>query len=303
MIAIDGSGGEGGGLIEVRSTRVYGEDLARSDAMAERDSATNEFLDAALGYRARGWSIIPVRPREKRPILAWQGYQQERAAEDDIRQWWRRWPDANVGIVTGGLSGLVVVDVDPAHGGTESLGHWERTHGALPHTVEARSGGGGRHLYFAHPGGMVHNRVGLLPGIDVRADGGLIVAPPSVHPSGNRYSWVVAPDHCEPAALPGALLAQLSPQGGRQGHSLAYWRTLLSEGVARGHRNDALASIAGHLLWRGVDDTVVAELMLCWNRSRCRPPLGDDEVIRTVQSIARLHGLGQGTVHSPQMSR
>jgi len=253
------------------------------------DSAGNEFLDAALGYRARGWSVIPVRPGEKRPILAWQGYQQERATEDEIRHWWQRWPDANVGIVTGALSGLVVVDVDPAHGGAESLEQWERSHEALPHTVEARSGGGGRHLYFAHPGGLVHNRVGLLPGIDVRADGGLIVAPPSVHPSGKRYAWRLAPDECEPAALPGALLERIAPQRGGHGRSLAYWRSLLTEGVAEGRRNDALASIAGHLLWRDVDDTIVAELMLCWNRARCRPPLGDDEVIRTVHSIARLH--------------
>jgi hypothetical protein len=253
------------------------------------DAATNEFRDAALAYLARGWSVIPVRPRDKRPIVPWQGYQQERPTPPEIGRWWARWPDANVGVVTGALSRLVVLDVDPRHGGDDSLRQWVRSHDQLPRTVEARSGGGGRHLYFAHPGGIVHNRVDLMPGLDVRGDGGLIVAPPSVHPNGNRYVWVIGPDECDLAALPEELLARISPQGGGHGHSVAYWRALLAEGVGEGRRNDTLASICGHLLWRGVDASVASELLLCWNRERCRPPLDDDEVLRTVQSIARLH--------------
>lgn len=250
-------------------------------------------LDAALDYLARGWSVVPVRAREKRPLVAWQPYQQTRPTPAEVRDWFTRWPDANVGIVTGVLSGLVVLDVDPAHGGEQSLARLEREHGPLPVTVEAISGGGGRHLYFAHPGGEVRNRAGLAPGIDLRGDGGLIVAPPSRHPSGRRYTWRAghAPGECGLAPLPRWLLPGAAA---RTGHPLAYWRELVARGVPEGRRNSTLASLAGHLLWHGVDPDVVAELLLCWNRSRCQPPLSDEEVLRTVASITRLHQREEG---------
>jgi hypothetical protein len=243
---------------------------------------------AARDYLARGWSVIPLLPREKRPLLPWAEYQQRPPSSQDIDVWYRRWRDANVGVVTGAASGLVVLDIDVHHGGTQSLTSLEGEHGRVPHTVEALTGGGGRHLYFAHPGGMVHNRVGLEPGIDVRSDGGYIVAPPSLHPSGKRYAWVVAPGAAPLARLPPWLLDRLTARAGT-GHPLAHWRQLIAVGVDEGERNNGIASLAGHLLWRGVDPVVALELLLCWNARRCRPPLSDDEVARVVDSIARLH--------------
>src|ERR1019366_7057017 len=80
--------------------------------------------------------------------------------------------------------------VDTGHGGANSLAALEREHGALPVTLEAVTGGGGRHLYFRHPGWPVMNRVGLRAGLDLRGDGGCVVAPPSLHPSGRPYVWV-----------------------------------------------------------------------------------------------------------------
>jgi len=144
---------------------------------------------AAIDYLDRGWSVIPVREREKRPAVPWKAYQEKYVSEDTLHDWFRRTPDFNVAIVTGALSGLVVVDVDPRHGGRESLRKLERANGSLPGTMESITGGGGRHLYFAHPGGVVHNRTNIEPGIDLRGDGGCIVAPPSIHPSGKRYRW------------------------------------------------------------------------------------------------------------------
>ncbi len=250
---------------------------------------------AALDYLACGWSVIPLRAGEKRPWVPWQDFQNDRATTREVQRWFRRWPDANVGIVTGVVSGLVVVDVDPAHDGAASLERLERLHGRLPATVEAVSGGGGRHLYFAHPGGHVPNRVALAPGIDLRGDGGMIVMPPSVHPSGARYAWRPGrgPGEAELEPLPGWLLREARSPSGRAGHPLSYWRRLLAEGVPEGARNSTIASLSGHLLWHGVDPDVVTELLLCWNRERCRPPLSDGEVVRTVQSITRLHDRGE----------
>jgi hypothetical protein len=246
---------------------------------------------AALDYLALGWSVVPVRAKEKRPLIAWQVYQQQRPSADEVRAWFARWPQANVAVVTGAISGLVVLDVDPQHGGDESLARLEREYGPLPATVEAISGGAGRHLYFAHPGGHVHNRVGLAPGIDLRGDGGVIVTPPSLHPSGRRYAWRAgcAPSDARLAPLPRWVISGAGADAGRAGHPLAYWRGLIEEGVLEGTRNTTIASLAGHLLWHGVDADVVTELLLCWNRERCRPPLSDEEVVRTVASIARMH--------------
>jgi hypothetical protein len=172
---------------------------------------------AALAYLARGWSVIPVEPRGKRPLVPWRRLQTRAASPAQIGFWFERWPDANVAIVTGRLSGLVVVDIDPRHGGDRSLGAFEAEHGRLPATVESLTGGGGRHLYFAHPGTRTPNRVNVLPGIDVRGDGGCVVAPPSVHPSGRPYGWRAgcAPQERAVAALPAPFRAPSAPAAPR----------------------------------------------------------------------------------------
>lgn len=246
-------------------------------------------FEAAERYRARGWSVLPVRPREKRPLVKWEALQTTPPTREQVAGWYRRWPDANVGIVTGEISNLIVIDVDPKHGGDDSLERLERRHGPMPATVEAISGGGGRHLYFAHPGTPLRNRAGLEQGIDLRGDGGYIVAPPSIHPSGNPYVWRKghSPDEISLAPLPRWLYGALT--GARVGRSVADWRRLVREGVSEGERNATIASLTGHLLWHGVDPEVALELMLAWNRMRCHPPLDDPEVAQVVDSITRLH--------------
>ena len=247
--------------------------------------------DWALDYLARGWSIIPVRLHDKRPMIRWAEYQHRRPSEQDIRFWFHRREDLNIGIVTGERSGLVVIDVDPSHGGDESLERKEALHGGLSSTVQAITGGGGRHIYFRHPGGVVRNKVAILPGVDLRGDGGYVVAPPSLHISGKRYVWEKgrAPGEVEIASIPSWLMDLVRTGDGRAGHSHSHWRRLVCEGVPEGERNDAIASLAGHLLWHGVDPEVTQELLLCWNAYRCSPPLPDEEVVLTVQSITRLH--------------
>src|SRR5262249_15398402 len=105
---------------------------------------------------------------------------------------WTQWPEANIGIATGAISGLVVLDVDPRHGGDESLEQWKTRYGHdFLTTVTSCTGGGGWHLFYTHPGQsmQIKNKVGLAPGLDIRGDGGYIVAPPSLHASGQRYAW------------------------------------------------------------------------------------------------------------------
>lgn len=131
--------------------------------------------------------------------------------ESQIRRWWSRWPAANVALGTGSVSGLVVLDVDPEHGGDQTLDRLVREHGTLPEGRTVRTGSGGLHLYFAHPGGVVRNDAGrrLGAGIDIRGDGGYVIAPPSRHVQGGVYApegkSKVVPE------LPDWLLSELRP--------------------------------------------------------------------------------------------
>jgi hypothetical protein len=260
-----------------------------------------DMLGAALELLRGGWSVVPLKPAGKFPLIRWDEYQQRRPLEHEVCEWFERWPDANLGVVTGRVSGIAVLDCDPRHSGEASLRALECAHGRLPRTVESVTGGGGRHLYFTLPEAPLRNRVGLAQGLDLRAEGGLVVAPPSRHPSGTSYAWKAgrAPGRVPVAPLPTWLVEIARADASRRGHPLAYWRELIVAGVEQGARNNTIASLAGHLLWHGVDPDVALELLLCWNRVRCRPPLPEDEVTRTVESITRTHAAHDSPEEAP----
>jgi len=102
---------------------------------------------------------------------------------------------------------------------------------------------------------------------------------------------------CHLAPLPDWVLQLAADQPRRLGHSIAYWRRLVREGVRAGERNNTVASLAGHLLRHGVDASVAMEVLLCWNRVRCRPSLMDDEVVSVVESIGRLRACERPRMH------
>jgi hypothetical protein len=179
------------------------------------DLTADRPVDAARAYAHRGWRVVPIAPNTKHPahLKAWS----EAATTDPelIGEWWQRWPADGVGVATGQRSGVWVLDVDPGHGGDDSLADLEAEHGALPATMEVITGSGGRHLYFAWPEGATirNDQAGRLgPGLDVRGDGGQVVAPPTVHPNGRRYEWELS-SPLAPAPAPGWLVALLTATG------------------------------------------------------------------------------------------
>ena len=177
----------------------------------------------AAQYVARGWPVFPChaptpggcsccRPDcsspGKHPRTA-RGFQDASRSAKAVSEWWRRWPTANVGVVTGRPSGLVVVDIDPRHGGIESMQRLVRAHGPLPDGPRVRTGSGGWHLLFSRPDHSIRNSVNQVgAGIDVRADGGYVVAPPSMHSTGGRYVWTRVG---EPSAMPSWLERLIDP--------------------------------------------------------------------------------------------
>jgi putative DNA primase/helicase len=206
-----------------------------------------------------------------------------------INRWWGPGVPYNIGARTGEESGIVVIDVDPRHGGDVRLRELERRFGELPKTWRFLTGGG-EHILFRHPGFRIKATVGentaLGTGLDVRADGGYIVAPPSQHISGRHYAIDVDhhPDEVDLAELPVWLTSILAVPADPNRHYVTElpknWRRLVAQGVPEGQRNDAI--VTGLLLRpEPKDPRIVLELVRCWNLTRCRPPLDNEEVIRT----------------------
>lgn len=235
-------------------------------------------LDAALYYAPRTVPLDGKRPT----ITDWPNWQ---ATPKAINAHWARCPRANVGIRTGG--GLVVFDIDPRAGGDDVLADLEHEHGELPATVECRTGGGGRHLYLAGPHDLPSFDLGA--GVEIKAAGRQVVAPPSVHPTTFAiYEWETdrAPGEIERAQLPGWVTAGRQERRGRPSRTpTSEWVALVRDGLTDGQRNQGLARLVGHLLAKDVNARLVAEIAHLVNE-RNRPPLEDREVDNIARSIA-----------------
>lgn len=172
---------------------------------ANERSAENPRLLAALQYAKRGWAVLPCKPRDKSPATQ-HGFKDATTQAGNVVQTWKRNAGANVGIATGAVSKLLVLDVDPRNGGDHSLAQLRRIHGELPTTITAETSGGGMHYYFSLPEGVQVRSSVLTDGLDIKADGGYVLAPPSVHPSGAIYRWLVRPGKQQLAPAPQWLL-------------------------------------------------------------------------------------------------
>lgn len=272
---------------------------------------------AALAFGATGWPVLPVagvtagecacrRPcgnPGKHPITR-HGVHDATTDPVLIREWWRRSPGANVGIATGGASGLVVVDLDLPKGGRESLQALVAMGHNLTPTLAAYTGGGGMHLFYAQPVGVaISNAVGrlpgvdqALPGIDMRGDGGYVVAPPSMHISGRRYRWdrrriIGLPAWIWPKPTDGApAAATFPPTTGASAYGGAALSGELAavRGLLVGQRNDGFNRAAfclGRLVGGGeLSETLVAETLLC---AALAVGLGESEALATIRSGLR----------------
>lgn len=252
---------------------------------------------AACYYASLGWAVFPLVPHDKVPLIGKReggnGLHDATTDVEQITAWWTQTPDANVGLVTGDKSGIVVVDVD-GENGEAALAHY----GELPQTVESRTGKG-RHLLFTGTG--VRNSAGKLGAqLDVRGEGGYIVAPPSIHPNGSRYQWVRGryPGTVPLAPLPETIAVRLAGVVGviQPGNLLAPSDSgrlaavdVVLVGVSEGGRNQALAEYVGRLLGMGARELEVLELARGVNATKFRPPLPDAEVENVVKSIAQAH--------------
>jgi len=202
-----------------------------------------------------------------------------------IERWWRHQPNFNVGVATGTISKIMVLDVDNIDAEAE-LKKLEDANGALPATVEVITARG-RHLYFKCPARDIRNSAGkIAPGIDVRGAGGYVLVPPSLHPSGKRYAWSVDSASAFAAAPEWLIDTITAPIMTAPAAAAPAWQVLIRDGAPKGCRNDSMTRVVGHLLQRHVDPLIAVEIALAINDARWRPPLPRAEVIAIVDSIA-----------------
>jgi hypothetical protein len=255
----------------------------------------NRKLKSALQAVADGHSVLPLhwatngrcscRKRDcasvgKHPLTR-HGVHDATRNEATIRHWWSKYPKANIGVATGKISDLIVIDVDTRHGGKESLARFESENGPLPDGPIGRTGVG-LHRYFKYSTASVGNKVGLLPGVDVRSDGGYVVYPGSIHRSGRRYRWVhgKSPSKIRTLPFPASLLR------------LAKARTPSAPpesepSIPKGKRNATLTSHAGAMRHRGMTCEAIEAALLKDNSLRCDPPLPESEVLNIVRSVGK----------------
>ncbi len=253
----------------------------------------------ALRYlQELNWAVIPI-GRDKKPLISWLPYQQRLPTPEEVGAWWSKYPQANIGVITGAISGLVVMDCDGPEGQEAYIAEF----GGLHETIRQHTGRkGGIHLLFKHPGNgsRYSNMARVITKVDVRGDGGYIVVAPSLHSSGRRYAW----DNINPLddglddllLIPPEITSVLKDSKTKKSKSTENqegWVQELLMGVDEGQRNDAAAKLAGFYLNRFNGDVDVTLSSLdAWN-TRNRPPLEFSELRTVINSIASKHGREQ----------
>jgi len=245
-------------------------------------------LAAALFYAQHGWPVFPCKPRGKQPLVS-RGFHSATRGPETIREWWRRWPEANIGIPCG--DDFTVLDIDGPDG-ESALNALGREHGPpLPDTLAATTGRG-RHLYFGACG--LRNSTGrIAPQVDVRADGGYVIVPPSIHPGGVEYEWAQGQPFTDwPMPLPdlpnwlrerARSRTSARPSDHGRGAAMA-----VQEGkpIPEGQRNELLFRKGCSLRANGLGGDAISAALHAENAARCRPLLPDAEVSQIARQAA-----------------
>jgi KaiC/GvpD/RAD55 family RecA-like ATPase len=238
----------------------------------------NLLMQAALRYSKMGWSVIPLKPGQKTPLFTWLEYQQRRASESEIRKWWADCPSANVGIVTGMISGVAVVDLD------KSIGIANGIRLALSSTLTSLTGEG-RQLFYRCPEGLCGNASVVAENVDIRANGNYVVAPPSIHPNGKRYQWLVSASCANGLPAFPVFPSAVTPTAKPSSQLGTGWIQDALSGLKEGNRDATFARVVGKLHHSGLDPVTIRALL---HPHAVRCSFADlDKVVRSITRYER----------------
>lgn len=242
------------------------------------DKGMTTLAEWAEYYAGLGIPVFPLNPRSKQPATT-HGCKDATTELDKVRGYWTVQPDLNIGLATGNGFFVVDLDVDEDKGvnGYELLRDWERETGKkLPETWTAITGRGGYHLFY-RDNSTVRNSVGVRDGVDVRGEGGYIVAPPSVHPNGRRYEWETAPEDMPAAQANGAVFDFILPPAPEKKASFS-----LPDSIPEGERTQTLFRLVSSLQAKGLSDEAIRAAVRAQNEACCQPPLTEKELEQEV---------------------
>lgn len=260
----------------------------------------SELGQAAVWYCEHGFAVVPLKAKSKHPAMA-HGLNDWFDNPESAREVWTKFPDFNIGIVCGAPShGLLVLDFDVDEerekDGYATLRAWERAQGDLPETAVAITGSGGMHYLYRTNRNTIRPSANAELGVDVRCDGSYIVAPPSVHPNGNRYEWQDHPEDVDIATANGAVydfLDHVQRNGGVDETRKDNGKFKLPERITE-NRNNTLHKYASHLRAIGRSDEEIMTTVMGANFMRCEPPLDSKEVKTIVRSACKYERGGDG---------
>lgn len=250
----------------------------------------NELKEAALSYAKKGLAVFPLIEKDKKPLTA-NGFKDATTDPAKIEEWWAIHPNANIGIATGQISGGLVaidmdIDKDKDKNGYHSFKEWcDENFLILPDSWLSITGRGGYHLFYRSlfP---VKSRIGWLEDVDIRADGGYIVAPPSIHPNGTRYEWEQDPDDYDLITSDDTdvefVLNSVLVSGKSQNEPLK-----VPDVIPEGHRDEIMFKLACKYQAMGMSDSEMMAALTVANAERCKPPLSDKEIRQKVKQAQK----------------
>lgn len=246
-------------------------------------------MDQAIKYAEMGLAVFPVR-QNKAPFTP-HGCKDAKKDKRAIKNWWSRYPDANIGIATGSISGGIIVidiDIDEDKGiyGDDSLRNWENENGELPETWRAITGRGGYHIYYRSDE-KIKNTTNLYPGIDIRGEGGYVIAPPSIHLNGNYYRWEIDPEDTDIHFADQQVMKFINGAGKQSGIVEQKPKFKLPDRIKEGARNDTLYRYGCSLQSKGYTDEEILNRLEDAN-TRCDVPLQEDEITTIYNSVVEL---------------
>lgn len=276
-----------------RTTESDNCSLAKSNTLTPKDAAIElAYLD---------WSVFPVAPKEKRPATK-HGFKDSSKDPVTVKAMFEN-GSYNIGVATGQPSGgIIVIDADVKadqnKNGIEVIQDWQDEHGVWPDTVEATSGGGGRHWYFK-VSTEIRNSTNAKLGVDIRGNGGYIIAPPSIHPSGNLYSWLPgsSPFEHEVAEANESVYEFLKYVTEKPAQST--WQE--KDSVPEGTRDDELFRACCSWKARGYSYEAMLDMAREYNEQAFVPPLSDNEVAEKVKHVVTTYFTNRSSLQNPAL--
>jgi len=249
-------------------------------------------LDYALAYARNGWKVFPLAVKDKVPLIKdGRGCLDATTEREQILKWWAKCPSANIGIATG--ESFFVLDIDPKNNGNLWLETVE-----LPDTIQQQTGSGGTHYLFSGPPDIPNSAGKIAPGVDIRGAGGYIVAPPSVHPNGNRYTWLDCEEiPTDPPALSPVWLLNAAGEQKKNG------MPPVSEVIPKGVQHDTLFRYACSM-WGGKTKFTEAEVLAATLilSKRCEEVPPEKNVEKIVHSVTRKYEPGLSPEYAAKLN-